>query len=145
MKELYLLFLVAAFPLPIAAVFPFEAIGFSPAERQEARRASCAFVTLGVDEEAAALAAARSAWRSDVGSARRLRVDMAIGELPEDRMPPVMPDAPAFRPAVGDPVAYGGMPLPPSVAAPPPVRIPAEAPVVRSAEAFPREELLKID
>ena len=59
--------LVFAIPAIAAAVFPYGAFSFSPADRPEAEDTAFAFVSLAPDEERAVLASVRSAWHGGSG------------------------------------------------------------------------------
>jgi len=143
--ELLSLALVAAVPVSLAIVFPYEAVGFRATGPGPRRAAPCAFVSLSAAEERAALAAARTAWQVDAKGVRGLRTDLSSGDLPPAPTRPVISvrRVRATGPAVA---SYLPNALPPTAAASRPAAIPPEAaPVPVPPPAFSREELLRID
>lgn len=144
MKLLPMLLLLALMTA-IALAFPYEAVSF------QARRVAgtgnrpcvCAIVELDEAGERTALQAARSAWQKGGASVRQMRVDMSVGQLPEDRMSAMMPDRPTVRRLSSPPGVYGALPMPPTVAAGKPTIIPRDAPEPK-APAFSRRELLAV-
>ena len=143
-SELARLVPVLAMPLAIMCVFPRRSVGFVAAKSPEPRAPSCAFVRLTEAEEAALLAASRSAWRVDPGDVRTLRTDLSIDALPDGPVVPMMAERPASAP-VPRALTWVSSLLPPGCGAAAPARIPVETPGERGAEAFPREELLNIE
>ena len=143
-RELVSLALMASVPVAIALVFPYEAMNFR-AERGGESRAACAFVTLGEEEERAALASARTAWQVDSRSVRRLRVDLSSGELPLAPVRPVLPSRPQRGEGAASETTYVPNALPPTVAAPAPTVIAPDTAAPAAKPAFSRDELLKID
>ena len=143
-RELFSLALMASVPVAIALVFPYEAMNFR-AERGGESRAACAFVTLGEEEERAALASARTAWQVDSRSVRRLRVDLSSGELPSAPVRPVLPSRPQRGEGAASETTYVPNALPPTVAAPAPTVIAPDTAAPAAKPAFSRDELLKID
>lgn len=143
-SELARLVPVLAMPLAILCVFPRQSVGFVATKSPEPRAPFCAFVRLSETEEAALLAASRSAWRVDPGDVRTMRTDLSIDALPDGPVVPMMAERPASAPV---PRALPWTPslLPPGVGAAAPARIPVEVPGERRSEAFAREELLKIE
>ena len=146
-NELLSLGMVMALPAAVVAVFPKEPFSFVPApDAPGAGEAACAFVSLGAEEEAAALANARMAWRVGAEGVRSMGFDLmdlesmqeeparAVAEV-SDRTRPAPPRAPAFDPA----------PLPPTLAAPPPSKIEPDGAADDDGVAFPRQELLRLD
>lgn len=143
-RELVSLALMASVPVAIALVFPYEAMNFR-AERGVEPRAACAFVTLGEEEERAALASARTAWQVDSRSVRHLRVDLTSGDdLPPAPVRPVIAARPPRGACAASGAAYVPNALPPTVAAPAPAVIAPDAAPPAAKPAFSREELLKI-
>ena len=140
--EVFALALMASVPVALALVFPYEAVSFRPSEGSGAPRAVCAFVTLGEDEERAALAAARTAWQVDSKSVAGLRIDLSSGDLPPAPVRTVELRSPV-RGESAAAVPFEPEMLPPTFAAPAPRQIKPDA--YTNAPAFPREELLKID
>lgn len=127
----------------IAAVFPFEAIGFRARPAVPAR-SFAAFVTLSDAASAAALRAAKSTFAGEVEAGRRQHADIAFGELPAERPQPVLTVDARTRPSAPRLAELDRTAYLPSLAAPPPAKIPVEkaSPV---PPAFPRQELLQID
>lgn len=82
-KDILFIFYVTAVPLAILAVFPFSAIGFSPAEKAEEYAGSCAFVRLTREQENAAIESSRSAWRGSGSSLSGLTVNLYSIGIPE--------------------------------------------------------------
>lgn len=89
----------------IVAIFPYSALTFKGRNGASSLSASAAYVELSPEEESAALSAARTAWQSDNVSARRLRVRLPLGELPEE------PEGPFFG-MNADGVRDRGEPMP---------------------------------
>lgn len=142
-RDLWSVLTVLAVMMMVASVFPYESLRFR-ARQQAPQPASVAFVTLTAAEEAAAMRAAKTAWQVDPSGFRRLRIALAVGDLPEypngsvvPRPLPVSRDESEVFPY--EPAAYpatrGASPPPPPVAAEPPAHV----------LPFPREELLKIN
>lgn len=129
----------------IVGAFPISALDFKAEKVSASRPASAAFIELTIEEEIAALKAAKSAWQSEASALERMRVRLPLGELPEEEIGAPLEFSPAtqaFLPAL-EPVAY---PLPTaalSQAANAPVRLLAE-PEGRQAPMFSREELLDL-
>ena len=73
--------LVFAIPAIAAAIFPYGAFSFSPADRPEAEDTAFAFVSLAPDEERAVLASVRSAWHGGSGEGAYRRADISL-DLP---------------------------------------------------------------
>ena len=142
--EIFSFALVASVPVALAFAFPYEAIGFRAAARGGAPSAVCALVSLDAEEERAALAAARTAWQVDSTGVRGLRTDLSSGDLPPMPVRPVVPVRLARSLSNAD-VGYAPNALPPTVGAPPPAGIVADAEPSAAKPAFSKEELLKID
>lgn len=144
-QEIFALAIVAAVPLAIVGAFPLEAFSFRAGPNGDAARPSCAFVTLTDEEERAALLTARTSWQVDARGVKRMRADISADDLPPAPVRPVIAARPPRRAAAEIP-EYIPDALPPTVAAPSPAEIRAEADASSSAKAaFSREELLKID
>ena len=142
--EIFSFALVASVPVALAFVFPYEAIGFRAEERDPAPSAACAFVSLDAAEERAALAAARTAWQVDATGVRGLRTDLSSGDLPPMPTQPVIPARPPRERASAD-AEYAPNTLPPTVAAPPPAGISADAEAPAPSPTLSKEALLKLD
>ena len=145
-QEAYLLLLVFAVPALVAAFFPYEAIGFksSHAFPRGAAGASCAFTTLDADAEAAALAAASSMRNGSHERIRSMSLNLSAPDLPEEGPRPVADISHRSRPRAPEAGRMAGPPLPATLAAPAPGKIPVDA-ARPQVEAFPREDMLKID
>lgn len=143
--ELATLATVLAVPAALALVFPYGAIGFRPASRAEASRSSAAFVEMTMEEQEAAMRAAKTSWQVDSGNARRLRADLSVGVLPED-VSPISLDAVIGPSRSAVPVVpYGPEAHPRSLAAPAARRIANDVKPEAAPPAFPKEDLLKLD
>ena len=134
---------VLAIPLSIAAMLPYEALGFRAAERKGAARASAGFVALSEAAERRARLVAKTSWQRNREGDGELHANLSFGELPEDRDTHVLFEVERSRPT-DEPVACGLSPYLPSRRAAPAGKIepdgkPDETP------AFSREELLKMD
>ena len=141
-SELLSVTAVLALPIGIAAVFPYDAVGFSascPAASPDVRTASIVFL----DEAAVArmMRAARTVSRGE--GAGRSYVSLLPAELPGAGESPTV--AIGLRRKPDDPpvVENGIPPFLPSRRAPAPVRISAEA--AKEKPVFSRDELLKLN
>ena len=133
---------VAAALAAVAIVFPFlkSTTETSPADGGAAK-SSFAFITLNADEEAAAVRAARSSWKSP-GSPASERARLSCDELPEAREPEAIGDADRTRTRRPADIDWRPPPLPPGLAAPKP---PAdEDPETAAPLPFPREKMLQL-
>ena len=144
-QELVSILTVLLVPTALVLVFPYEAIGFRPAKRPPRARASSAFVVLSGAEQEVAMRSAKASWQVDSAGARRLRADLAVGELPDDPSP-VSLDA-VIRPTRSSvsvidcgPAAY-----PRSLAAPAPAPIAGDGKPEAREPAFPKSDLLKLE
>ena len=133
---------VLAFPLMIAAAFPFGAIGFSASrDARSADDPTASIVFLDEVSVARAMRAARTVPRSeDSGHAY---VDLLPAELPPAGNGPVMATGSRRSPSALPVVGSGIPPFLPSRRAAAPARIPVEA--TKDAPAFSRDELLKLN
>lgn len=129
----------------IALAFPLSAIRFEAERKPISSSAVASFVNLTLEQEVAALKAAKSAWQSDASARERMRVRLPLGELPEEEQALslganeiLFPDGRAAAPLAYPLPAYA-----PSFAAPAPKRLPTEAPST-VVPAFSREELLRL-
>ena len=134
---------VLAVPTAIAFAFPFASVKFRASAIQPDLTAHAAFVTLTEAQEKAALASARASWQGDPG-VRRLRANLAVGELPKADLKPVLDVCERMSQVRVRPTDYPAGPFVPSSAAARPSRIGAEKGEPRRP-AFSREDLLKID
>lgn len=144
-SEILRVFLSAVTIAVTAAIFPYASIGFRAAAPEPVARPQFAFVALSADEEEAALRAAKSTWQTEPSADGRAQTRLALGELPEDPVEPVL-EIGIQPPAGGDltPIAYPIPPWRPSVGAAATEKMKPAQPEQRPA-AFPREDLLKID
>jgi len=104
---------------------------------------ACAFVTLTPEQEDAVLAAARTSWQSDAVLSSKRRIEMLPTELPAIPFSPAAEQAAAVPADAGFRASPKVRTLPPTEAAPAPVRLPrteAEAP----RKAFPRAVMLQL-
>ena len=141
--ELIALALVLALPVCVALVFPFDAVGFVPHPDRPEPEARCAFVRLDAEGLARARAAVRTSWQPEAREVRTLPDDFLADALPEEEPGEVMDLSHRVPLKPAGPVAYAGVPLPPSRAAAPAVRL--EPLANEAGAAFPRSELLKIE
>ena len=133
---------VLAVPLGLAAVFPYGALGFSPARpHDQPSRPSAAIVFLDEAAVARTLRAARTMSRSAEGG--RMYVDLLPADLPGTETAPMMPAGSRPRTDAPQVVGDGIPPFLPSRRAAAPVRISVET--GRDDSPFPRAELLKIN
>lgn len=145
-NEIYSLALVLAAPVGVIAVFPFAAFSFHPDAhdaQQQRIAASCSFVELTEKQADSAVEAARSAIKTAQDGISALRTDLSlsaiplesggVAELAERVGPPPMADA-----------DYDVLPLPPTLAAPAPKRIPLDPSATNYPSAFSRDNLLEI-
>ncbi len=135
--------LVFAIPAIAAAIFPYGAFSFSPADRPEAEDTAFAFVSLAPAEERAVLASVRSAWHGGSGESASRRADISLDLPPiegELRVSPRTPRAAAPR----GPQPFMPALLPGTVAAERPAAIAADASAPAQGDAFSREELLAL-
>lgn len=76
--------IVCVLTITVVACFPYSALTFKGRSEVGGTGSSAAYVILTEEEEEAALMAAKTSWQSDAVSARRSRVALSLGELPED-------------------------------------------------------------
>jgi len=143
--ELASLLTVLAVPVSIALVFPYGAVGFVPRPDRPARASSAAFVELTDEVQAVAMRSAKTSWQGDAGGVRTLRVDLSVGELPEDPAAVSMDIGVTPSRSAAAPVAYPPAAYPSALAAPPAARLLREDAEAERKRAFPKSELLKID
>jgi hypothetical protein len=122
-------------PMAIVAVFPYGSIGFKASAVPAAPRPFAAFVTLSPQEEARATSMVKAAWQSGSGELRRIRADLAVGELPEDEAGPVLDISAADLRIPPAERSVEAPPFPPSMRAAPPERLPSRATAPESAAA----------
>lgn len=145
--EFRALILALIMPAVMVVLFPYSALNWKAEDRGGPRHSFCAFVTLSPEEEAAALEAARSAWRTDLKGVANLRADLSVAAIPEETREPVASRLPPSR-QCGIVGAVDLTALPPSRAAGPAEKIVAERPDERGPgenRGFTRDELLKLD
>ena len=145
-SEILPIAVVLAIPLLLAWIFPYSAL--SPLARQTdgamgPTRPFYAIVALNADEEAMALAAARTAWHVNSEGVKRLRIEMFADDLPEDASGPVVEIDQRTRARGSNAIPYKPVFLPSDFRAPAPVVLPKpENPP--KPQPFPKEELLKL-
>lgn len=133
---------VLAFPLMIAAAFPFGAIGFSASRTaQSADGPTASIVFLDEASVARVLRAARTVSRNEGDG--RVYVDLLPTELPSAGNGPIAEIGSRRSPSALPVVESGLPPFLPSRRADAPARIPVEA--TEDAPAFSRDELLKLN
>lgn len=142
--ELYSLVAVLSVPVALLLAFPRAAVGFKAAPDVPRHPAGCAFVVLSEEEEQTALSNARAAWKVNAEGVRSLRADLSVEAMPDEAPHAVMSLDERTRAPQAKPLAYGISPMPPSLAAPRPVRISAPTDADEGL-AFPRKQLLNID
>ena len=122
-----------------AVLFPFmRQTPGSEIPRDGTVEPSAAFVTLSADEEAAAVRAARSSWKTLTGGER---IRLSCDELPETREPEAVGDSGRTRMGRPADIGWRPPPLPPGLAAPQPVD---EEPETAAPLPFPREDMLQL-
>ena len=145
-NELYSLALVLAAPVGVVAVFPCSALSFRPAHSDAAEtvpRARCSFIALTQEQADAAVQAARAAIRTSHEGISALRADLSISAIPSERGG-VADVTERFGVAPMADAVYDAPPMPPTLAAPPPEKITPEPAGAGPADAFSREDLLRI-
>ena len=137
---------VLAIPLALVWIFPYSAL--SPVARNSdglrADKTLYAFVELDEEEEASAMAAARTAWHVNSEGVKKLRIEMFADDLPDDASGVVMDVDQRTRISRGSAIHYEPMELPSDLRAPAPTVLSKPAPSV-TPQPFPREEMLKLD
>lgn len=146
-NELVSLAAILSVPAAIIVAFPHGAVGFTPEPDPAPSAATCAFVKLTEDQIASATENAHAAWRVSAEGVRRLRWDLSVTTLPEERPSAVMDIASRTPLAAPARDAYSAVPMPPTLAAPKPPRIkpPKDVRAAASDTVFPRSELLSLD
>lgn len=131
----------------VAVVFPFDAVIFSPVKAKAKGGTFASFVTLGPEDEIAAMKAAKSSWNAEAGGVRRLQAELFLVDLPESGNDPVLQIEDRRAGFSASVVAPGFMPYQPSMAAPPPAKIPhgKTDDGGKVAKPFSRAELLEMD
>ena len=141
--ELYMLALVMLVPVSLVLTFPYEAVGFVPAERSAPASAACAFVSLSEERAETALNESRAYWKVDTKGARSLHLELSEADAPEEESGSVLPFGERKRMTAEFTAGYRVPPLPPTLAAGEPVRLaPAASRKDAASDAFAREELL---
>ena len=137
--------LAAVLALPAVAIlaFPWQALTFRPQTSADAKPAFAAFVTLTPEQEAQAMRRAKTTPTEAAGVAMP-RVDLILGELPDDPPRPVARIEDRARPPAPPRRAWTPGAWLPSLAAPPPAQIPADD-ASEPKLPFSREELLRLD
>ena len=138
--------MVLAIPLALAWVFPYSALSPVPKDLGGIRtdRTFYAFVDLDEDEEARAMAAARTAWHVNSEGVKKLRIEMFADDLPDDASGVVVDVDQRTRVSRGSAIPYEPTELPSDLRAPAPTVLDKPEPPVKP-QPFPREEMLKLD
>jgi hypothetical protein len=145
-SEILQLSIAMVIPAIVFDAFPYKALRpvADSAAKDEARPATCAFVSLSPDDERRILAVARSAWHVDAESVRSLRLEMFVDEIPDVALPPVADISVRKR-------NVRNLPLPDRVDSPPTDMRAAEPGALdgnprdtAASAAFTREELLNL-
>ena len=141
-------------PLALAALLAAKmrsiAAGMEPRERREAAP-TAAFVRLGPELCAAAMARVRTSWQLERGAPESVEFDPAVAafELAERVPLPVSVARPGMpRPSFAAKASLRAGPsslLPPSLAAPPPSKLAEDLAPLAAESLFPRSELLYFD
>ena len=139
------LVLPLSLPLALAFSLPYGVLGFSAAEGVRPKTCTAAFVSLSAEDEDAAMRVAKSSWQVNAGGVRMMRVDMSVGELPEEKVLPVIGEGPSLSRPLPPLVDYGLPPLLPSRAAAAPARLADDGGNPAVGLPFPKEELLTIE
>lgn len=143
-SEIFSLLPILAFPVVLALVFPFRAIGFRYEPKADPEP-HCQFVVLDAEAERQAMELLQSAFAVRPGRLRELQADLSLSTLPEERTKPVLTIADLPRPEPASALPYDAVLMPPSLAAEPLEELP-ESPAPEPAKpAFSREEMLKTD
>ena len=143
-NEIYSLALVMAAPIGVVAVFPYASLSFNPAEAETgARQHTCSFVVLSDEQADSAVQAARSAIKTAREGISALRADLSISAIPRERSG-VADVSERHGVAPMTDARYDVLPLPPTLAAPTPVRIAPDDSPTNSPSAFSRDDLLQI-
>ena len=145
-SEILPIAVVLAIPLVLVWIFPYAAL--SPLAKQETSgtgqaRPFCAIVELNAEEEAMALAAARTAWHVNSEGVKRLRIEMFADDLPDDASGPVVEIDQRTRTRGGRVIPYKPVFLPSDFRAPEPVVL-AKPEAPAKPQPFPKEEMLKL-
>lgn len=134
--------LVGVLPVLIFASLPYSAVSFR-ASAPKTSRPFAAFITLTDEQEADAIAAARSAWQIDKSLSRRQHRRLPLGELPQEEQGfriSLSTGRPADEPANE---SYRPVPWLPTSAADRPVKF-APTPSAKREPVFSREEMLQL-
>ena len=139
--ELSSLALTLAIPAAAACIFPYGAVKFRAADPPAPTAPAAAFVTLGPEEESAAMRSAKASWQGSREGAQNIRADLSFGELPQAREPAVLDVGSRTRRPRPAGMEWTAPPCLPRLAAPPPPPIAPEPPEPEKP-AFPRDEML---
>ena len=130
--------LVSLFPFGI-----FKMKSETVAADRKRSAASCAFVELTPEMEMKAMEIVRSALSVGSTNIRDLRADLSLSTIPEQVLGAIMDiDERSVRVSIPAPV-FDVLPLPASLAAPPPCKLPVLAPEAPKP-TFSKEEMLKL-
>lgn len=143
--EIYSLALVLIAPVGVLVVFPFASLSFHAAQEAKPvhRQSVCSFVALTEQQVDAAVEAARSAIKTAQDGISALRADLSISAIPAENGGVADVSERKGAPPLAD-AKYDALPIPPTLAAPPPVRILASPFDMESPPAFSRDDMLEI-
>lgn len=142
--DFFSLLMVWTLPFCIAAVFPYEAIGFRASEVRNRRLqdGGSAIVSLSPAQVTASERAAKATWRKGAETGV-WRPNLLVDTLPDAPHLPVMPIAVRSRMSLPPLVEVDVSPFLPSRRAGPPTRIVQDK--EEEPPTFSRDELLKIN
>lgn len=143
--ELVSLLTVLSVPVAIAFVFPYDAVHFKPQRGLDSCESLAAFVSLTEDEQLTAMRSAKTAWQVDSDGVRRLRVDLSLGELPDDAAATFLDVGVVPSRSPASLVEYAPPAYPRTLAAPPAARLAKDEAAPVPQPPFPKSELLKLD
>lgn len=136
---------VATVPVVLALVFPYRALQFKATAARRHSVASASFVSLSDAELAEAMRSAKTSWQVNADGRRQTRVDLSVGELPDDitGRPADIVTAPQRSESAAVPYGFSAYPV--SQAAPAPVKLKVDPDENGLNRAFSKTELLKIE
>lgn len=141
--EAIFMLLVFAIPVVVAAIIPYNAFSFVPAERSLEEKTSFAFVTLAAEDERAVLAAVRSAWHAGSSESMARRADLSMDLPPIAGEMRVSPRTARVIPALKANINLPPL-LPPTSGAGKPIEIHADSVEQVQSEFFSKEELMAL-
>jgi len=136
---------VLALCAAVVLMFPYSALSFRPSVQPLRPSSHAAFVVLSEKQERVALAAAKASWQGDASGVRRLRADLAIGELPEEGPRVVQNKRACAGVEMLSPIVFTAGICLPSQRAGAPERLKNAGGEEARPSAFSRAEMLRID